>query len=168
MNGHSLVEIAHMLHRIRSTIVNDECWLIESLRKSCPFNLVHEGRLGNLVQRLTHSVISQALARQALIPTFVMVLPIVGERLARCGFWPSSITSILSIIRGNVRVGGVRFRRAWRYSFFKWSISLCMAMLFCAWETWFLTWEWLLLVCVVCTLPSWSLMRSRLMKSSYR
>ena len=85
IGSYSLVEMAHMLHRIRSTIVDGEHWLIQSSRKSCPFNLVHEGRLGNLVQRLTHSVISQALARQALIPTFVMVLLLVEERLAGWG-----------------------------------------------------------------------------------
>ena len=49
IDGYSLVEMAHMLHRIRSTIVDGEHWLIESSRKSYPFNLVHEGRLGNLV-----------------------------------------------------------------------------------------------------------------------
>ena len=82
MHSHSLVEMTHVLHRICSTIIDGERWLIESLRKSCPFNLVCEGRLGNLVQRLAQSVISQAFVRQALIPTFVMVLFIAGERLA--------------------------------------------------------------------------------------
>ena len=81
MDSHSLIKMAYMLHRIRSTIINGEHWLIELLRKSCPFNLMCEGRLGNLVQRLAHSVISQAFARRALIPTFVMVLLIIGERL---------------------------------------------------------------------------------------
>ena len=28
MDGHSLVEMAHMLHKVRSTIVNGERWLI--------------------------------------------------------------------------------------------------------------------------------------------
>ena len=83
MDGHSLVEMAHMIHRIRSTIIDGERWLIEPSRKSCPFNLMCEGGLGDLVQHLVHSVISQAFARRALIPTFVMVLLIVGERLAR-------------------------------------------------------------------------------------
>ena len=45
---------------------------------------------------------------------------------------------------------------------------LCMALLFCSWETWLPTREWLLLVCVVCMLPSWSCLRSRLRKSSCR
>ena len=83
MDSHSLVEMAHMLHRICSTIVDSERWLIKSSRKSCPFNLACERRLGNLVQRLAHNVISQAFVRRALIPMFVMVLLIIGERLAR-------------------------------------------------------------------------------------
>ena len=83
MDIHSLIEMAYMFHRIRSTIIDGECWLIEPSRKSCPFNLVREGGLGNLVQRLAHNVISQAFVRRALIPMFVMVLLIIGERLAR-------------------------------------------------------------------------------------
>ena len=83
MDGHSLVKMAHMLHRIHSIIIDGECWLIELSRKSCPFNLMSEGGLGDLVQHLAHSVISQAFARRALIPTFVMVLLIVGEKIAR-------------------------------------------------------------------------------------
>ena len=43
MDGHSLVEVAYMLHRIRSTIVDGERWLIESSRKFCLFNLMREG-----------------------------------------------------------------------------------------------------------------------------
>ena len=85
MDGHSLVEMAHVIHRACSTIVNGERWLIESPRKSCPFNLIREGRFENLVQHLSHSVISQIFTRQVLIPTFVMALLIVGERLARWG-----------------------------------------------------------------------------------
>ena len=83
MDNHSLIEVAYMLHRVRSTIVDGERWLMEPPRKCYPFNLTREGRLGNLVQCLAHSVISQAFARRALIPTFVMVLLIIGERLAR-------------------------------------------------------------------------------------
>ena len=85
MDSHFLVEMAHMLHRVCTTIVNGERWLIESPRKSCPLNLVCEGRFGNLVQRLAHSIISQTFTRQALIPTFVIALFIVEERLAGWG-----------------------------------------------------------------------------------
>ena len=83
MDNHSLIEVAHMLHRVRSTIVDGEHWLMELPRKYCPFNFVCEGQLGNLVQCFAYNVISQAFARWALVSTFVMVCFIVGERLAR-------------------------------------------------------------------------------------
>ena len=49
IDSHSLTKMAHMLHRVRSLIVDGECWLMEMLRKSFPFNPMHEGRPGNLV-----------------------------------------------------------------------------------------------------------------------
>ena len=76
MNSHSLIEVAHMLHRVRSAIVDGEYWLMEQSREYCPFNLVREGRLGNLVQRLAHSIISQASRSWALVSTFTMVFQI--------------------------------------------------------------------------------------------
>ena len=109
MDSHSLIEVAHMLHWVRSTIVDGECWLMEPPRKNCPFNLMHEGWLGNLVQCFTHSVISQASVRRALISTFVMVFFIVGKRLTRRSSWPSPITSILFTFKGNVKVEGGSF-----------------------------------------------------------
>ena len=47
-------------------------------------------------------------------------------------------------------------RRARCNSFFSSSISRCMSLSFFAWETWLFPRDWLLLVCVVCVLPSWS------------
>ena len=85
MDHYSLVEVAYMLNKVRSTIVNGKRWLIESLKKSCPFNLVRERRLGNLIQRPTHSVISQAFTRWTHIPTFMMVLLVIGEILTGQG-----------------------------------------------------------------------------------
>ena len=73
MDSHSLIEVAHMLHRVRSTIVDGECWLIELLRKYCLFNFAHERQLGNLVQCFAHSIISQASASWALVFTFMAV-----------------------------------------------------------------------------------------------
>ena len=77
IDSHSLVEVAHMLHRVRSTIVNGERWLIETLRKSCPFNLTRERQLRDLVQHLAHSIVFEAFVRWALIPTFTTVLLVV-------------------------------------------------------------------------------------------
>ena len=73
MYSHSLIEVAHMLHMVRSTIIDGECWLMESPRKYCPFNFACEGRLGNLVQCFAHSFISQASTSRALVSTFMVV-----------------------------------------------------------------------------------------------
>ena len=155
MDNHSLVEVAYMFHRVYSTIINGERWLIEAPRKSCPFDFMRERWPRNLVQRPVHSVVTQASARRAFIPSFVMVLLIIGERLTGWGSWPLSIANILFIIRGNIRIG-------------RSSLSSCLALAFCSWETWLPPREWLLLACMVCKLTSRSLLRSRLMKSSWR
>ena len=52
--------------------------------------------------------------------------------------------------------GEERFHRAQRNSFFSSSILHYMPLSFFAWETWLFLRDWLLLVCVVCVLPSWS------------
>ena len=106
MDSHSLIKVAYMLLKVRSTNVDGERWLMEPPRKYCPFNLAREGRLGNLVQCLAHSVISQTFVRRALVSMFVMVFFIIGKGLAGWSSWPSLITSILFTLWGNVRVGG--------------------------------------------------------------
>ena len=62
----------------------------------------------------------------------------------------SSISS-----KDNSELGDERLRRARRNSFFSSSISCCMSLSFFAWETWLFPYDWLLLVCVVCTLALW-------------
>ena len=109
MNNHSLIEVAHMLYRIRLTIVNGECGLMESQRKFCPLYLARERWSRDLIQRLAHSIISQAFTRWAFISTFLMVLLVVRERLVEWSSWPSPITRILFTLRGNVRVIGGPF-----------------------------------------------------------
>ena len=147
--------MAHMFYRVRLTIIDGERGLMEMLRKFYPLYLARERWFGDLIQRFARSVISQASTRRGLVPTFVMVLFIIGEILAWWSSWPLPITSILFIIRGDIKTGRSWFRCAWRNFIFKLSISSCMAsVLFCLWETWLPIWEWLLLICVVCTLPS--------------
>ena len=58
MDSHSLIKVAHMFHKVRLTILDGECWLMEPPRKYYPFNPARERRLGDLVQRFAHSVIS--------------------------------------------------------------------------------------------------------------
>ena len=73
MDNHFLIEVAHMLHRVRSTIVDGECWLMEPPRKYCPFNLAREKRLGNPIQHFALCVIFQASTSRALISMFRVV-----------------------------------------------------------------------------------------------
>ena len=51
---------------------------------------------------------------------------------------------------------GDRLRHARRNFFFNSSISRCMSLSFFAWETWLFPHDWLLLVCLVYPLHSWS------------
>ena len=53
-------------------------------------------------------------------------------------------------------------RRARHNFFFSSSISRCMSLSFFVWETLLFPRDWLLLVCVVCTLPSWFVEGSQL------
>ena len=63
MDGHPLIELAHMFYRVRSTIVNGERRLMETPRKFNPFYLVREKGFRDLIQRLAHNIISHAFAR---------------------------------------------------------------------------------------------------------
>ena len=114
MDSHSLTEMAHMVHWVRSSIVDGERWLMEMPGKSCSFNPAREGRLGNLVQRFAHSVISQSSVSWALVSVFTMVFLFIWERFTRRSPWSTSITTILLIIRRGVKLEGS-------------SSSLCMA-----------------------------------------
>ena len=62
---------------------------------------------------------------------------------------PSSSSS-----KEKLELEGSHFRHSWHKLLFKWSISNYMALVFFSWERWLPPREWLLLVWVVCTLPS--------------
>ena len=109
VDNHPLVELAHMFYRVRLTIVSGERGLMESLRKFCSLYLARERWFRDLFQRLAHSIISQAFTRQALVSSLVVVLFIVGERLAWWSSWPLPVTIILFIIGGDVRTGRSSF-----------------------------------------------------------
>ena len=109
VDSHPLVKLAHMFHKIHSTIVNGERGLMESLRKFRPLYLMLERWFWDLIQRLAHGVISQAFTRRAIVSTFMMALFIVRESFAWWSSRPSSITVILFIVRGRIRTGGSLF-----------------------------------------------------------
>ena len=87
------------------------------------------------------------LLRYSLSPEKVSLGEILDLRLY--------VASFVSL-EDNSESGDERLRRARHNSFFNSSISRCMSLSFFAWETWLFPHEWLLLVCVVCVLPSWS------------
>ena len=78
--------MAHMFHGVRSTIVDGERGLMESPGNFGVFYLVCERKSRDLIERLAHSVISKAFTKRALVPMFMMVLFIIGERLT---WWSS-------------------------------------------------------------------------------
>ena len=86
MDGHPLIELAHMFYRVCSTIVNGERWLVEAPWKFSPFYFACEGGFRDLIQRLVHNIISHAFARRALVPSLVVAFFIIGERFA---WWSS-------------------------------------------------------------------------------
>ena len=85
MDGHSLIEVAHMLNEVCPAIIHGKSGLSEPSWEFCSLNSVHERRPEDLIQRFAHSVVSHTSARWALMPTFVVVLLFVGVRLAGWG-----------------------------------------------------------------------------------
>ena len=85
MDGHSLIEMAHMLYGVYLASIHGERGLSEPPRKFRSLNSLRERRLGDLIQRLAHSVVSHTFSRGVLIPTFVVVLLFIGVRLTRWG-----------------------------------------------------------------------------------
>ena len=83
MDGHPLIELAHMFYRVHSTTVNGERKLMETPRKFSPFYLAREEGFRDSIQRLAHNVISYAFARRALVFSLVVALFIARERFTR-------------------------------------------------------------------------------------
>ena len=83
MDGHPLIELAHMFYRVRSTIVNGKRRLVEAPWKFCPLYLACERGFRDLIQRLAHNVISHAFIRRAFVFSLVVTFFIAGERFAR-------------------------------------------------------------------------------------
>ena len=105
MDSHPLVELAHMLHRVCSIVVNGEGWLLEPSREYDPFYVVRERRLGELVQCLAHGVVSQTPRRWASVPTPPVMFFFVGEGLAWGSPRSSPIVVVIFIIGGCVKSG---------------------------------------------------------------
>ena len=156
MNGHFLTKMTDMFHWICSAIIKGECGLMKSPRETRTFYISHKGDLATWLNALF----------MALFPR-----PLGVGLLFLCLWWYSSSQEKVSLGRvldlrlyvasfvsseDSSKSGDERLRRARCNSFFSSSISRCMSFSFFAWETWLFPHDWLLLVCVVCVLPSGS------------
>ena len=83
MGSHSLIEVTHMLNRVYAAIIHGKNGLSELPGEFCSLNSVHERRPRDLIKSFAYSVVSHTSTRWALMPTFVVVLLFIGERLAR-------------------------------------------------------------------------------------
>ena len=106
MHCHPLVEVAYMFHGVYSTIVHGERGLSEPPRKPPSLNSTHERWSGNLVECSAHHIISQAFGRWILVSALMVVVLNIRERLTGRSSWSVSITTILFIVRREVRIGG--------------------------------------------------------------
>ena len=157
MNGNFLIKMANMLHRICPTIIEREGRLIKSPRKACTLNPPCERRFSNLVQRFIDGLVSKVLVRWTLVLTpMATVFLVAWESFAGWSSRLLPIRGIFCILRRRLRPKWWCLRRARRNFFFNSSISRYMSLSFFAWETWLFPRDWLLLVCMVCPLPSWS------------
>ena len=154
MNGHFLIKIANMLHRICPTIIKREGRLIKSPRKACTLNPSCERRFSNLVSFMT--LFPRPLCDVLLLLRLWLLYSSSPEKVSlggvldHCLYMASSASS-----KEDSDPSDDRLRRARRNFFFNSSTSRCMSLSFFAWETWLFPRDWLLLVCVVCPLPSW-------------
>ena len=97
--------MADMLHRVCTTIVHGERRLREPPKKSPSLNLAHERWPRNLVKHFAHGAVSHTHQGWISVSTFMMIILIIWERLARGSPWSTPIVAILLTIRREVRIG---------------------------------------------------------------
>ena len=85
VDGHPLIELAHMLYWVGPTIVYGKRWLMKPPRKHCPLYSTRERRLGNVIQGLAHGIVGQALVRWAFMTAFARPLLLIGKGFSRRG-----------------------------------------------------------------------------------
>ena len=156
MDGHFLTKMTNVFHWIHSTIVKGERGLMKSSRKTRILYASREGRPSNLTQYLVHGIIPKAfmgwllflrLWRYSSSPKKVSLGGVLDLRL----YVASSVS-----LDDSSESGDECLRRTRHNFFFNSSISRCMSLSLFAWETWLFPCDWLLLLYVICILPSWS------------
>ena len=96
--------MAYVFHMVCSTIIHGERGLGEPSRKSPSLDSTRERWSRNLVECWAHRIISQAFGRWNPVSTLMMVVFFIQEKLTRRSPWSTSITTILFIVRGEVRI----------------------------------------------------------------
>ena len=76
---------------------------MEMPRKFCPLYPTRKGGFRDLTERFVHDIVSYAFAGWAILFLSVVRLFVVGERFIRRSSGPSSVTSIIFIIREAVK-----------------------------------------------------------------
>ena len=92
----------------------------------------------------------------ALILTLMAIFLIARESFTGRSSESSPVCGIICLLGGRLRIRWWAPLPCATQLLLQLSISRCMSLSFFAWETWLFPRDWLLLVCVVCTLPSWS------------
>ena len=104
MNGHFLIKMANMLHRIRPTIIKRESRLIKSPRKACILYPPCERQFSNLVQHFVHGFVSKALVQWNFILTpMAIVFLIVRESFAGWSSRSLPVHGVFCIFRRRLR-----------------------------------------------------------------
>ena len=104
MNGHFLIKMANVLHRIYSTIIKREGRLIKSPRKACTLYFPCKRQFSNLVQRFVHGLVSKALVRWTLVlMPMATVFLVAWESFAGWSSGSLPVRGIFCILRRRLR-----------------------------------------------------------------
>ena len=136
MNGHFLVKMANMLHRICLTIIKREGQLINRRGRLAP--LIHrvKGNLATWFNASFMAVFPMPLCDRLLFLCLWLLYSSSPEKVSlsgvldRCLYVASSASS-----EEDSDPSDDRLHRAWRNFFFNSLISRCMSLSFFAWET---------------------------------
>ena len=136
MNGHFLIKMANVFHRICPTIIKRKCRLIKSLRKACTSIRCVKGDLATWFNASFMALFPRPLCDGLLFLRLWLLYSSSPEKVSLggvldcCLYVASSASS-----EEDSDPSDDHLRRAQRNFFFNSSISRCMSLSFFAWET---------------------------------
>ena len=104
MNGHSLTKMTDMLHRIRSAIIQGECRLMESPKKTCTFYTSHKKGLSNLTQHFIYGIVPNAFMGWALILMLIAIFLFARESFTGRSSGSSLVHGVICLLGGRLRI----------------------------------------------------------------